>query len=99
MGEIEAARRFFEPSEGEHRRMVERRQNKHVMCPLHSHKDSILGLRSCLASSQNPYNLDLNLDTEMLLHASISVLIRLRKGGQIGMAVGILSDEYDIKSI
>ena len=76
------------------------RQNKHVTCrPLRSHKDSILGLHSCLALSQNPHNLDLNLDTEMLLHASIWVSIRPRKGGQIGMAVGILSDEYDIKSI
>ena len=56
MGEIEAARRFFEPSKGEHERgWWKGRQNERVTCrPLRLPKDHILGLRSCLASPQNP---------------------------------------------
>ena len=57
MDKIEAARRFFEPSKGERRRIE--RQNEHVTWrPLRF----ILGLRSpilvpryCLASSQIPH--------------------------------------------
>ena len=59
VGGIEAAQRFFEPSKGKAGGWWQERQNEHATCrpgrPLRLHKDPILGLRSCLASSQNPH--------------------------------------------
>ena len=47
------------------------RQNERVTCrPLRLHKDHILGLRSCLASSQNPSTSELNW-TEFDLYKSV----------------------------
>ena len=48
------ARRFFEPSKGEHGRMVERKTNKHVTCrPLRSETLLIPASPNTLASNAN----------------------------------------------